>query len=497
MEIYKEVITDLLLPMKERSSLSLREHPKSEFMVFVCERKKTQSTDMWIVRLHRFGFFVDGLFLKPCTDLTTSLVNVTKALRDRHTGSHDLNAHSSRSHCALTIHVDSLPKNETSANADDSFPPTYGAMTFVDLAGSERPKETGSSGITLKETCHINRSLYVLGKVIAGLAKNGRRAGTPFRDSALTKILVGSLGGSSKTTMIACISPAKHCISETRRTLAFANQVKGIQNQPVIQLDPREKLIHELKLEIEHLRSENGHLITKLREQMATAPTTTVSSRTSISEGNLGLSNSPFRPSDGSFDLPAIRFADSITATADTVAIPEPILGSSFKQQHEQVGGFVPGNIMGEDEESRLAKELEQQLNLQLGLFGGARQLKPGESKIKKTVPEFSHFEARHFPAIVAAHIPAPKSTGESKASWSALKNSELEALSISRKIDRRGASFAFKKEAYGEVSGFHHGKSSSSSKMPSLFLSRENEKDAVASLLQGIRFRNRDSFMF
>ena len=241
LEIYREVIHDLLVPAPERSSLQVREHPK-------------------------YGFFVDGLFLKPSSDVPGTLETVVTALRDRHTGSHQLNARSSRSHCMLTIHIDSLPRAPPAdGDAPPPAPPTYGSMTFVDLAGSERPKETGSTGVALREAGHINKSLYTLGKVISGMLdssgrSSNKRKTVPFRDSNLTKLLIGSLGGSSKTLMLGCLSPAATAVGESTRTLQFAMQVKGIRNRPLIQLDPREKLIQDQRLEIERLREENARL---------------------------------------------------------------------------------------------------------------------------------------------------------------------------------------------------------------------------------------------
>lgn len=158
----------------------------------------------------------------------------------------------------VTLHIDSLPGKP---NPGDRRPPTYGSMTLVDLAGSERPKSTGSTGILLREAGHINRSLYTLAKVIQALTSPGPGRGRgPFRDSSLTKLLIGSLGGSGKTLMLTCVSAAQSAVPESLRALRFAMQVKGIQNRPVLQLDPREKLIQDLRSEIQRLRLENAQL---------------------------------------------------------------------------------------------------------------------------------------------------------------------------------------------------------------------------------------------
>lgn len=135
---------------------------------------------------------------------------------------------------------------------------------MVDLAGSERANSTGATGARLKEGANINRSLTTLGKVISGLAdqsiadaapKKGKKSQDvfiPYRDSTLTWLLKDSLGGNSKTAMIAAISPADY--DETLSTLRYADQAKKIQNKAVVNEDPNAKMIRELKEELSSLR---------------------------------------------------------------------------------------------------------------------------------------------------------------------------------------------------------------------------------------------------
>jgi len=88
---------------------------------------------------------------------------------------------------------------------------------FVDLAGSERMKKTGATGNTAKEGISINKGLHTLGNVISSLVSKSKHV--PYRDSKLTRILTDSLGGNSRTTMIACISPAEFNFEESNNTL--------------------------------------------------------------------------------------------------------------------------------------------------------------------------------------------------------------------------------------------------------------------------------------
>lgn len=94
-----------------------------------------------------------------------------------------------------------------------------GKMTFIDLAGSERLKSTSSSGQMQSDTGFINKSLYVLGKVIAGLVRGAAEGNVevPYRESKLTKLLINSLGGKCRTLLISCISESSSSVQETLR----------------------------------------------------------------------------------------------------------------------------------------------------------------------------------------------------------------------------------------------------------------------------------------
>jgi kinesin family protein 4/21/27 len=109
---------------------------------------------------------------------------------------------------------------------------------FVDLAGSERAKKTGATGSILKEGININKSLLSLGNVITALTDDTKKLGhIPYRDSKLTRILQDSLGGNSRTSMIACCSPAESSYDETMNTLRYASRAMNIKNKPIINRD--------------------------------------------------------------------------------------------------------------------------------------------------------------------------------------------------------------------------------------------------------------------
>jgi hypothetical protein len=193
LEIYNEHVTDLTVRTRQRQVLQVR----------------------WDKRV---GFYVEDLTVVECTCTEDLLRVIETAMSNRRVAESKLNARSSRSHCMVTIYVDSKPKEGVEGYAK------YGKLALVDLAGSERLKDNdqvaaGSS--LMRETGQINKSLFVLGKVITGLAKsatmdslgtntkdNPNRPVIPYRDSKLTKLLIDSLGGNSMCLMVACVSPA-------------------------------------------------------------------------------------------------------------------------------------------------------------------------------------------------------------------------------------------------------------------------------------------------
>ncbi|KAI5074805.1 hypothetical protein GOP47_0010766 [Adiantum capillus-veneris] len=205
------------------------------------------------------GYYVDDLLLVDCESVDDVFSVLNEGAKNRKVGSHELNKDSSRSHCIMTLHVDS-----TSEIGNGTPIVRYGKMLFVDLAGSERLKKSRSSGDMLKETGNINRSLFTLGKVISALAEGKKGDLVPYRESMLTKLLMETLGGNSLSLMIACISPASSVVEETLSTLYYATCTKTIVNAPSINIDERDKVIVNLRKEIDQLKEENRLLRSKL-----------------------------------------------------------------------------------------------------------------------------------------------------------------------------------------------------------------------------------------
>ncbi|CAF4362191.1 unnamed protein product, partial [Adineta steineri] len=135
---------------------------------------------------------------------------------------------------------------------------------FVDLAGSESLKRTGATGQRAKEGISINSGLLVLGNVISILGDPMKKAAhVPYRDSKLTRLLQDSLGGNSRTLMIACISPVDRDFSETKSTLNYAQRARNIRNRVKVNQDKHSRQIIQLQMEIERLRAlvdKNEHI---------------------------------------------------------------------------------------------------------------------------------------------------------------------------------------------------------------------------------------------
>ncbi|KAF2111363.1 kinesin family protein-like protein [Lophiotrema nucula] len=208
----------------------------------------------------------DGVYVQNLTEAEVkSYADVERLMRvgdmSRTTASTKMNDTSSRSHAVFTIQLKQI---QHSLLSDTTIERTA-RMRLVDLAGSERAKSTEATGQRLKEGGQINKSLTTLGRVIAALAdprrhgNKGRRSRdvVPFRDSVLTWLLKDSLGGNSKTAMVACIAPADY--EETLSTLRYADQAKRIRtrasvNQDCMSSAQRDAQLREMAEQIKSLQ---------------------------------------------------------------------------------------------------------------------------------------------------------------------------------------------------------------------------------------------------
>ena len=175
-EIYNELIYDLLSntpPSEQSGNIMIQDDPK-------------------------FGIIVKGLTLVLCTSEEDALNQLFEGETNRTIAEHKLNKNSTRSHCVYTLHLECRSRVESSEKV------IYSKLNLVDLAGSERTKKTGSEGLTLTEANFINKSLSYMEQVVIALSEKNRDH-VPYRQSKLTYMLKDSIGGNSKTLMVANI----------------------------------------------------------------------------------------------------------------------------------------------------------------------------------------------------------------------------------------------------------------------------------------------------
>ncbi|XP_036612492.1 kinesin-like protein KIF14 [Trichosurus vulpecula] len=233
-EIYNEKIHDLLVCKAEngqkKQPLRVREHPVS-------------------------GPYVEALSANVVSSYSDVQSWLELGNKQRATAATGMNDKSSRSHSVFTL-VMTQTKTEF-VEEEEHDHRIISRINLIDLAGSERCSAIQTSGERLKEGVSINKSLLTLGKVISALSEqaNRKRVFIPYRESVLTWLLKESLGGNSKTAMIATISPAASNIEETLSTLRYAKQARLIINIAKVNEDVNAKLIRELKAEIEKLKA--------------------------------------------------------------------------------------------------------------------------------------------------------------------------------------------------------------------------------------------------
>ena len=243
-EIYNEKVYDLLSnETMEKSNCKVREHPQS-------------------------GAYCPGLKKIPVTNMNdiSSILELGKS--NRSVFATNMNAFSSRSHAVFVLYLNqeldssSSPSASASASASNSFAEPAKALvqrkskiTCVDLAGSERVSSTLVKGDRLTEAKNINLSLSTLGDVIKALSENSNFA--PFRNSTLTWLLKDSIGGNSKTTMIATVTPNEDGYQESVSTLKYVERAKLIAQKAVINdVQTDQSMILMLKDQIKSLQKE-------------------------------------------------------------------------------------------------------------------------------------------------------------------------------------------------------------------------------------------------
>ncbi|EGC37470.1 hypothetical protein DICPUDRAFT_149960 [Dictyostelium purpureum] len=386
LELYNEEIRDMLNPYPAPGGLPIREKSNGEV-------------------------YIPGLVEEVVRSRKQMEDALIRGSQSRTVGSTLMNIHSSRSHAIFSIIVEQTPINSPHItrttttpsldgnclplkkdNSNDSIdgggttvveeidlddedmsmdernPSIRSMFHFVDLAGSERVKKTKAEGQRLKEGININSGLLALGNVISALGDtrklNNKAKHIPYRDSKLTRMLQSSLGGNSKTLMVACVSPADSNFEETLNTLKYAYRARNIMNKPVVNIDPVTQQIILYKAQIQLLkdtlekcscRDLDIHTIlsqmptTTIEIKPASLPSSNISNNNNNSNSNNSSGNSGFRPSRSSSSL------SSSSATAPINRSKPNNNNSNQQQAHQhQTNNVVVNNSIDKEKEKEI-----------------------------------------------------------------------------------------------------------------------------------------------
>jgi len=301
-ELYNEEIIDLIENNASQQTISqlaqfnetLHDYMSSNFTSLTSTTTTTTTTSTYRpkIEIHEDqfgGIFLNGVSNKNVTSVEETLAILKNGAKIRSTGSTNMNSQSSRSHAIFTLNIKSQQKHPVKNQQQQDECQTLNAkFHFVDLAGSERLKRTGATGSRAKEGICINRGLLALGNVISALGDREKiGCHVPYRDSKLTRLLQDSLGGNSRTLMIACISPSDRDFMETLNTLRYANRARNIKNKVSVNQDKTSQRIAKLLEEIERLNYELAEFkannvsstkmeVSLLRESSRTASSCTI-----------------------------------------------------------------------------------------------------------------------------------------------------------------------------------------------------------------------------
>ena len=244
MELYQEQIIDLLLQNDKNDKNKNNNNNNVPELKIKEDPKK--------------GMYIQGITEMEVKTAKEAKDLILTGLKSRHVAATEMNAESSRSHLLFSIFVSTSYINPKGGEVKKSS-----RLHLIDLAGSERQKKTKAKGERIKEACMINKSLSTLGNVINALVENydGKNKYIPFRDSKLTYFLKDSLGGNSKTTIVANISCSLIQISETISTLKFVQRAKMIKNKATQNVSVQEniEMLHEEIKKLKEIISKGGN----------------------------------------------------------------------------------------------------------------------------------------------------------------------------------------------------------------------------------------------
>ncbi|KAK4457763.1 P-loop containing nucleoside triphosphate hydrolase protein [Cladorrhinum samala] len=369
-EVYNEHVRDLLVPVVPNQApyyLKIRESPTE-------------------------GPYVKDLTEVPVHNYEEIIRHMRTGDENRTVASTKMNDTSSRSHAVFTIMLKQIYHNlETDETTERSS-----RIRLVDLAGSERAKSTEATGARLREGSNINKSLTTLGRVIAALAdpKKTNRGGTtvvPYRDSILTWLLKDSLGGNSKTAMIACIAPSDY--EETLSTLRYADQAKRIRTRAVVNQDKmstaeRDARIAEMEEEIRALQlvvnnSQNKEKTdARKAEEKLEEYQVQVKKLQQMMEERSMIAEAKMRSLQTQNEALRLHLKLAVESLRNPIAVPPPaVADKDEKEDEDEDEAFYEGEEEEEEEEDNEEEDeayrnMEETLEFGMSLLRDARELK-------------------------------------------------------------------------------------------------------------------------
>lgn len=307
------------------------------------------------------GFVIQEVTQTFCTDKESILRVLEMGKTNRASAPTLMNAESSRSHSILSINV--KQKNEASGRIKN------GRLFLVDLAGSEKVNKTGATGMRLEEAKNINSSLTTLGMVINALCDGSSHI--PYRDSKLTRLLMESLGGNSRTTLIICCAPEQRHLPETLSTLRFGERAKKIQNHAKVNeelsIEDYKSMLQAAKKEIVTLRAK-----IKLLENKDDAEVALINSSESTEiEPSHDIDIHSVSPI---FDIDDLSKSPPPTISTQSDAVAE--LSEQLRLKEEEAHNYQSKIAMLHDEVERNEAEIHTEKEMRLHLAAETEALK-------------------------------------------------------------------------------------------------------------------------
>lgn len=349
LEVYNEKIHDLLVP--GNSQLRVREHPVYGPHVVDLSRHSVNSFE-------EFQHWIEVGNKKRAVAAT------------------ELNDKSSRSHSLFTVILTQTFAQVRSDGTWSHDQTRRSQINLVDLAGSERIANSAVSSDRLREGVSINRSLLTLGKVMSALVE--KRGFVPYRESVLTWLLKESLGGNSRTCMLATVSPCSNHMDETLSTLRYASQARSIVNRVRVNEAPQDREIRQLREELERLRGAGeriNNLLSEnedLREQLKFTE-----EQCKTLEENL---------SKCTMDLTKAEETNNCIKNVSNISQEEE-LKKCFKEQvsklESEINGLKAELIEVKDANVKLKKELEQSKRKELNSLHDTEQILNLQAEVK------------------------------------------------------------------------------------------------------------------